>query len=221
MRRLHRIATIVVGVPLVVWTATGFAFTWFDFAAVRGAADRVEPPPLSAADVRVPLADAIARAGGGTARAVELRSVGGRATWIVDGKRIDAGDGTVGAALDRDAAAAIARAAHRARPRILDATLITDARRVLDLDVPVWRVRLDDGRGTDVFVSPSTGAIVAWRNDTWRRFDALWSLHVFGFVSRDNPAHLPLRIAGGLALLVSLTGAWILVATYARRRRLA
>ncbi|HEY1588077.1 MAG TPA: PepSY domain-containing protein, partial [Polyangia bacterium] len=199
MRRLHRIATFVVGVPLVVWTATGFAFTWFDFAAVRGAADRVEPAPFAAADVHVPLGDAIARAGG-SARAVELRAVAGRPTWIVDGKRIDAVDGTIGAALDRDAAMAIARAAHRGQPGVIDATLMTEARQASDMDLPVWRVRLDDGHGTEVFVSPSTGAIVAWRNKAWRRFDAIWSLHVFGFVSRDNPAHLPLRIAGGLAL---------------------
>ncbi|MCU1278304.1 MAG: hypothetical protein JWM53_1850, partial [bacterium] len=63
MRRLHRIATLVVGVPLVVWTMTGFAFTWFDFAAVRGADDRVQPPGLAVRDVRVPLADAVARVG--------------------------------------------------------------------------------------------------------------------------------------------------------------
>ena len=97
-------------------------------------------------------------------------------------------------------------------------TLLREARQVTDLEVPVWRVRLDDGRGTEVFVSPATGKIAAWRNNAWRRFDALWSLHVFGFVDRDNPAHLPLRIAGGLALLVSLSGAWILAAHYARRR---
>jgi PepSY-associated transmembrane protein/peptidase YpeB-like protein len=217
MRRLHRIATLVVGLPLVVWTLTGFAFTWFDFAAVRGAADRVEPPPVSAADVHVPLADAIARAGG-AAHTIELRTIAGHPSWIVDGKRIDATDGALRAALDRDAAMAIARTAHRARPRVTDATLVTDARLAPDLDMPVWRVRLDDGHDTDVFVSPSTGAVVAWRNRAWRRFDALWSLHVFGFVSRDNPAHLPLRIAGGLALLVSLSGAWLLLSSYARRR---
>ena len=100
------------------------------------------------------------------------------------------------------------------------AALITDARQESDLDMPVWRVRLGDGHGTEVFVSPATGAIVAWRNNAWRRFDALWSLHVWGFVSRDNPAHLPLRIAGGLAFFAALTGAWILVVHYARRWRL-
>src|SRR4029077_14650360 len=89
MRRLHLIATLLVGVPLVVWTVTGFAFTWFDFAAVRGAGDRVEASPLAVGDVRVSLADAVARAGG-TARTVELRDVGGRPAWIVDGKRINA-----------------------------------------------------------------------------------------------------------------------------------
>jgi hypothetical protein len=220
MRRVHRIATIVVGVPLLVWTATGFAFTWFDFTAVRGTGDRVTPAPLVAADVRVPLGDALAKVGG-AAKSIELRAVGGRPTWILDGKRIDAVDGTLGAPLDAQAATAIARAAHREQPPAANAQLLTAARQVLDLDVPVWRVRLDDGHGTEVYVSPSSGAVVAWRNNAWRRFDALWSLHVFGFVSRDNPAHLPLRIAGGLALLVAASGAWILVGSLTRRRRVA
>jgi hypothetical protein len=217
MRKLHRIATIVVGVPLLVWTATGFAFTWFDFAAVRGEDDRAPAPAVRAGEVRVGLADVLGRVGG-SARAVELRSVRGRATWIVDGKRIDAVDGTVGAALDERQAAAIAQAAHRRQPAVGAVALLTEGRQVTDVEVPVWRVRLDDGHGTDVFVSPATGKVVAWRNDAWRRFDALWSLHVFGFVNRDNPAQLPLRIAGGLALLVSLSGAWILILHYTRRR---
>ena len=220
MRRLHRIATLFVGVPLVVWTVTGFAFTWLDFTAVRGANDRVETPPLAVGHVRVSLAEAVARAGG-SARAVELRDVGGRATWIVDGRRVDAVDGSVGAPLDGAAASAIAVAAHRARPRVASVALLAEARQEPELERPVWRVRLDDGHGTDVFVSPATGAIVAWRNSAWRRFDALWSLHVWGFVSRDNPAHLPLRVAGALALLASLSGAWIVLAHLARRRRWA
>ena len=216
MRRLHRIATLVVGVPLVVWTVTGFAFTWFDFAAVRGAGDRVEAAPLAVGDVRVPLAGAVARAGG-AARAVELRDVGGRPAWIVDGKRIDAVDGRELPPLAEAGARRIAQTAHRAHPPVAAAALITSAAQVTDVDVPVWRVRLDDGHGTDVFVAPASGAIVAWRNSAWRRFDALWSLHVWGFVSRDNPAHLPLRIAGLFAVLASLTGAWILLRSYARR----
>src|SRR5262245_24505229 len=138
MRRLHRLATLAVGVPLLVWTATGFAFTWFDFGAVRGTADRVDAPPVRAADVRVSLADALGRAGG-QARSVELRAVGGRPTWIIDGKRIDAVDGTVGAPLGEAEAAAIAQAAHRARPKVASAALLTVAREAPDLDVPVWR----------------------------------------------------------------------------------
>lgn len=220
MRRLHRIATLVVGVPLVVWTVTGFAFTWFDFAAVRGAADRVDAPPLPVGDVRVSLAQAVARTGG-SARSIALGAVEGRPVWIIDGHRIDAVDGECLPPLGESDARAVARAAHRARPAVQAATLVTDTRQVPDVDLPVWRVRLDDAASTDVLVSPATGAIVGWRNSAWRRFDALWSLHVFGFVSRDHPAHLPLRIAAGLALLVSLTGAWILVDTYARRRRVA
>src|SRR5256885_723378 len=127
MRWLHRIVTVAVGVPLVVWTLTGFAFTWFDFTAVRGENDRVPAKPVRAEEVRVSVADVLGRAGG-QAREVELRSLGGRATWIVDGKRIDAADGTVGGPLDAEAVAAIAREAHRGQPAATDPTLLSEAR---------------------------------------------------------------------------------------------
>ena len=60
---------------------------------------------------------------------------------------------------------------------------------------------------------------LAWRNTHWRWFDRLWSLHVLGYIDRDSPAHVGLRILGGLALLVSLTGVALLVSTWGRRRK--
>lgn len=217
MRRLHRLATWAVGVPLLVWTFTGFAFTWFDFAALRGAGDRLPAPELTAADARVPLATALSRVGG-HAHAVALRAVEGRATWILDGRRVDAGNGALGAPLTAAEAASIARAAHRAHPKVAAVTLVRDGHQAPDLDLPVFRVQLEDGHDTRVFVSPQSGDIVAWRNRAWRRFDALWSLHVFGFISRDTPAHWPLRLAGGLALLAALSGAGLLWASVRPRR---
>jgi cobalt/nickel transport system permease protein len=83
----------------------------------------------------------------------------------------------------------------------------------------MWRVRLADAHATDVFVDPASGEVAAVRNRTWRWYDGLWSLHVLGWVKRDNPAHVPLRIFGGLALVVALSGVALLVAHWTRRLR--
>jgi hypothetical protein len=80
----------------------------------------------------------------------------------------------------------------------------------------VWRVRLADAHRTDVLIAPSTGKVLAFRNSSWRWFDRLWSLHVLGYVNRDHPSHVAMRVLAALALLAVVSGAALLVAT--RRR---
>src|SRR5262245_51834538 len=99
IRTLHRIATLIIGAQLVMWTATGFAFSWFDFERVRGAGDRAPAPVLAATEARVSIAEAVA-AGGGAAASVELRPLLGRPTYVIkhaDGTTVlvDAADGKV------------------------------------------------------------------------------------------------------------------------------
>src|SRR5437764_15026013 len=100
MRRLHRAATIVVGIQLVIWTVTGFAFTWFDFARVRATADRAGPATLDASAVQVSVKDAIARAPGRVVGA-SLRARAGKPIWqlALDGGAPFLVDATSGAAV--------------------------------------------------------------------------------------------------------------------------
>jgi hypothetical protein len=224
LRRWHRLATLVVGAQLLIWTGTGFAFTWFDFGRVRGAGDRKPPAVLPLDGVKVSPVEAAARAGG-RVTGLSLQARLGRPVWLVsrDGQDpicIDATSGQPLAAVDEAQAGQIARAAHTRTVSVTSVERLTRPQQVTDLDVPVFRVRLDDGQGTEVFVSP-TGEVVSWRNGTWRWFDRLWSLHVLGYINRDNPAHPALRVVGGLALLVSLTGVGLWISQLRRRRRLA
>jgi uncharacterized iron-regulated membrane protein len=224
LRRVHRAATLVVGAQLLIWTFTGVAFSWFDFQAVRGAGDRAPAPSLPLDEVHLGAPQAVAAArplrGARAVTAVELHARAGHPVWTIgfagaDEVVVDARDGAVLPALSDAEAAAIAVAAF-ARP-----VGVAETRRVHDppdLEGDAVRVRLDDPRATEVYVSPSTGAILSWRNRVWRAFDRLWSLHVMGWVSRDNPAHGPMRIAAALAFLAALSGAALWLATRRRRR---
>jgi hypothetical protein len=219
MRRLHRWATILVGAQILVWVTTGFAFSWFDFGAVRGTRDRAPAPRILPDAVRIAPAEAIARAGL-AATQLELVPLLDGAVYVVappagDPVMIDASTGLRRAPLSAEEAKAVARAAFVGTPAVSRAELLA---RADDLAGPVWRVRLADARATDVFVSARSGRVVAWRNDTWRWFDRLWSLHVLGWVSRDDPAHLPMRIVAALALTVAITGVALLVSTLRRRK---
>jgi len=224
VRRLHRLATLVVGAQILIWTGTGFAFSWFNFDRVRGAGDRSAPPLLHTAEARITVDEAVVRAGAtSSVRGVELRPLLGRPVYAVsvDGKEpilVDAALGTIRAPLTADEASQVAREEGKDHPAVAEVALVQSERDAPDLPVPVYRVRLADAHATEVFVAPSTGKILAWRNQHWRWFDRLWSLHVLGWVSRDNPAHVGLRVLGGLALLVALSGVAILVTSLGRRR---
>lgn len=223
LRRAHVVLTGIVGVPILVWTITGFAFTCFDFDEVRGARDRA--PAAEIGGVSVGTNEAIARArqvAGAGARVVQVRTrtLARRAVHLVeieghDPVVVDAGDATI-VRIDERTAGEIATSAFRGGAPVAETRPVSGDE---DLHDPAWRVRLGDARHTDVFVSRTTGDVVAWRNDAWRRFDTLWSIHVFGFVSRDNPAHWPLRLFASLMLAGAASGVLSWSAMLARRTR--
>jgi len=221
-RPVHVTATAIIGVQLVAWALTGFAFTLFDFRAVRGTDDRasavlLDPkllPPLLAEE----------RAGGmprdelTAVQSVHLKMLDGRAVYEVSlaGDRserlVDVSDGRV-LTIDEPRATRIATGAFRGSVHAQSATRKDDEGR------GIWVVRLDDRRSTEVAVDAATGDIAWWRNDTWRAFDTLWSIHVLGYIDRRSPAHWSLRIVGFLATVAVLSGAGLLIARLGRRLR--
>jgi hypothetical protein len=222
MRKLHRICTLLVGIQLVIWAGTGFAFSWFDFARVRGTADRSPPVPLPVEQVKLTPAEAATRAGLARVIGVELRARAGAPAYLVKGESesviVDAVSGNRLDALSQAQAEQVARAAFKGEPGPLVSDWVTAAAEAPDVTLPAWRIKLGDARRTDVFVDPKTGAVIAWRNGHWRWFDRLWSLHVIGWANRDNPAHWPMRLAGALAVLVVASGVVLLVRTLRPRR---
>jgi uncharacterized iron-regulated membrane protein len=76
--------------------------------------------------------------------------------------------------------------------------------------LPVWQVTFNDPEGLRVYVSPTTGKVVARRNNTWRVYDFLWSLHIMDYREHEDFNH-PLLIAFAAGLLVlTLTGVVLL-----------
>ncbi|WP_394825077.1 PepSY domain-containing protein [Pendulispora albinea] len=222
VRKIHLTATAILGVQLVAWAVTGFAFTLFDFRAVRGTDDRA-PAAVLPREVLPPLLGED-RGRGWTAeerasiQSVHLTMLAGRPVYAVAfagerGERlVDAVDGQR-LTIDEPLAARIATGAFRGTARALGATRRDDEGR------DVWIVRLDDRRATEVAVDAATGEIAWWRNDVWRAFDTLWSIHVLGYVDRRSPAHWPLRVVGLLASVAALSGAGLLLARLALRLR--
>jgi uncharacterized iron-regulated membrane protein len=224
VRKVHLIMTAIVGAQLVVWTSTGLAFTLFDFTVVHGDADRARDTAVTLPPEPVPIGHAIARARtarptAGAVQSVELTMLDGRPIYVASFASgpealVDAASGDV-VAIDAKAAVRVARRAF-ARP--------VASRAVESRDVDGRRafvVTLDDERATEVTVDGVTGKVSAWQNRAWRTFDALWSLHVVGYIDRKSPANWPLRIVAFVAFAAALSGAGLLGVRAGRRWRRA
>ncbi len=224
LRNGHLWLTVVIGIPILVWSVTGFLFSFTDFDSVHGDADRALPEDASEARGDVAVAIARARSTSPGARVVQVRTrvLLGRVVHVVElapphGPVVVDDEGALRADVSADEAQRIAIAAYRGNVLANGADVVASHADAPNVPRPAYRVRLADPHHTDVFVSRSTGEIVAWRNDSWRAFDRLWSLHVLGFVSRSSPAHWPMRVVATLAALAAATGVALLFASLARR----
>jgi hypothetical protein len=214
---LHRWLAALAFAQLALWTATGLFFALAPIDRVRGE-DVVQPVHERVDWLRVVLPPPVEGA-----TALTLRLVDGRPAWIVRGRDVAAGfDAASGAALtvDADAAARIARSDQKGQPRARSVERIEEAPiEYRGKPVPAWRIELDDGRGTRIYVDARTGEITARRNALWRVFDFMWSLHIMDYGARESFNHPLLVGFAALGLLTVLSGALVWGARIAKRRR--
>lgn len=219
---LHRWLSLAALAQLLVWTSSGLFFAVTPIARVRGE-DRVvarPPAPIPWEQVgRLP-AEALAGAEEATVRVVDGRTI---VVARGPGERRFAVDAATGRAVAFDAAAAerIARADQAGSPRALAvAEIRTAPLEYRGGEVPAWRVDLDDGRSTRVYVDAATGAVAARRNGLWRAYDFLWALHIMDYGGHEdfNSVWLVLFAALGLATALSGTALWVLRAARRARR---
>lgn len=205
----------VVGVPIVMWLATGLLMVSRPIEEVRGEHLRREVPtaPLVIAGSAIAAPDA-----GLKEMSVQMQD--GRAVAILttlEGavSRVDFATGAPLPALGADDARALVAEQIVGGDRAAGVRLFPADRTPIDFRRPlaVWQVQLADG--TNVYVGRDTGAIEAVRTRWWRAFDIAWGLHIMDLSEREDTSH-PLLIA--LAAL-SLTGAVIGCVLIFRRRR--
>jgi len=205
----------VVGLPVLIWTVSGFYMVLKPIEEVRGNHLRIDAP----AQALVIAGSAIAAP---EAQVKEMRAFmqDGRAVALIttldgDSYRVDLNSGARIAPLSaQEAAQLVARrikgGERQASVRFFAADKVPfDFRR----KVPVWQVALDDG--THVYVGRDSGEIEAVRTRWWRGFDFMWGLHILDPVGREDTSH-PLLIAfAALSALGALLGCILLF----RRRR--
>ena len=212
MARWHIWFGWLVGVPLLLWTASGLFMAARPLAEVRGEALRNAPAALTTAGLVVPRTAALHK--------LTLTDQAGRAMWIAQGAdgtmaRYDAHSGAAMGRLREAEARAIAIAARVKPPAVAALKAFPANAPPLDLRVarPSWQARFADG--VHVYVDAETGDVLALRTNQWRIYDFMWGLHIMDLQGREN-SHHPLLIGfASLALGTVLIGVVLMF----RRRR--
>lgn len=221
IQRVHLWTGLVLGVQVLLWMASGVVMSWLPLSLVRGETNAyvVNAQPLDPMTYASP-GGVIAQTEGATS--VELKRLLDRVVYVAEGERgaalYDASSGERLSPLGEGFARRIARQDFIGDGEIVRASLISFPPQEYRSETPVWRVDFDDRLHTRIYVSPSTGAVKARRNDAWRFYDFFWMLHIMDYGERENFNNWFIRIAAAAGFVFALSGMMIVVLRLRRGR---
>jgi hypothetical protein len=223
-RRLHKWLALLVGVQLVIWAVSGFYMVAVHIDIIHGdmLVQPVEAPLAGGLDQVLSPADILSARP--DAHSLNLFMRGQRPVYLVASEQgdavLDARSGEPLPALTGDEAAAIARRYFSGDAPVRSTTLVErdPPSEIAPFPLPLWRVDFDDRWGTSFYIAPDSGRFVTRRHTLWRVFDFLWMLHIMDYEAREDINNSLLRILSSLALLLGLTGSWLVYLRFAAGR---
>ncbi|MCP4895750.1 MAG: peptidase M4 [bacterium] len=233
-RTIHRYLGLIIGIQLLLWTASGFFFSLNPIEKVRGESEMSHSGSLKTTwGIQSP--EIALKQLEDIDPGVEILSVmlrphlddqvyeisyrdGEEARWALADPRT----GLLRDPLSRGEAVELARKDFLKPAMITEVELLS----VVEQDseyrgrpLPAYRVSFDHPLGTRVYVSVDRGLVTARRNDRWRWFDLMWMFHIMDFDSRDDFNTILLQLVSGLGLVTVLSGFVLAGVTSPRLRR--
>ncbi|MCL7715231.1 PepSY domain-containing protein [Stenotrophomonas mori] len=221
-RRAHKWIGLVIGVQALLWMLSGVYMTVVPLDVIHGDhLAHVHGTPLPPRAGRVDADALLARYP--QLQSFRLKHVLEREVYEVrlDGARflVDAGSGERVPRLDRDAAVALARSLYQGTGTVTHAEWITRApAEVKTRPLPMWAVHFDDRGRSTLYLSPDSGELLARRHSLWRWFDFVWMFHIMDYENRTDVNNALLRVASLLGLGFALSGIWLLLYSFGKRR---
>ncbi|SDJ96752.1 NADH:ubiquinone reductase (Na(+)-transporting) subunit F [Microbulbifer yueqingensis] len=223
IKTAHKWLSLVIGLQLALWLASGLAFALLDSSVVSGRhlAERQPAQAIAPQQSLLSHAEIARRHTGGEIFSIRLQPGLDRPVYRLEtAEGIELRDAGSGNALVIDAAAAAAIAA---RDYAGDDSLIGEPVMLESATMEtrghsgaIWRVDAADEFGTTLYVSARDGQVLERRNDTWRLFDIFWMLHIMDYTERQD-FNNPFVIAFGIgALLMSISGCLLLFSSFSR-----
>ena len=212
----------LIGVPLILWTASGLFMVARPIEEVRGNHLRAEQQKIA-----MPFENIVMFADKGeTVTGAQLIAQGSSMVWIVnyDGGQIaryDAATGKPMPRVDQGTAQIAAEETYLPEEPVQSVRYFAADNAPFDLrrEKASWQVHFADG--TNIYVDALTGETIAVRTQFWRAFDFMWGLHIMDLQTREDTSHPILIGSAALALFGSILGFIMLFTRRKKRRRAA
>ena len=220
-RRTHKWIAWIVGLQALLWMASGLYMTAVPIETIHG--DHLGMPDATFVDPRglVEPASLAARYPGMTAFRLK-RQLGTEVYEIHLSGTVALVDARSGKALgvpDEARIRALASAYYTGIAPIATVERLTQSpQEVSNRPAPLWRVEFADRNETTLYVSATTGDLLARRHDLWRWFDIFWMLHIMDYDERSDANNALLQVASLLGLVFAITGVWLLFYSFKRSR---
>jgi hypothetical protein len=219
----HRWLGLALGVQVLLWMASGAFMSLVDMDRVRGGGTRA-PNLAPALDARTYFPPGGIIASMDDVESITLKWWNGRVVYLVSAGGaeglFDAETGDALYPLGETIVRDIASKSYLGEGRIVRASLLDRAPVDWRGELPVWRVDISDKARTRIYISPSSGEVLANRNRLWRAYDFFWMLHIMDYEGRSNYSNPLLRLFSACSVLFALTGI-VLVATRLQTGRYA
>ncbi len=221
-RKTHKWLGLFIGAQVVVWSLSGLYMTVIHIDMIHGDHLVRNPPPvpIEAALMGDPLRLAAAHG----ADQVRLARVRERPAYVLTRAHgevvVDAMSGIALPPPSEAEVRAIATNIYMGEEAIASARLITRVPgEIRGRKAPLWRVEFDQWNQPTLYLSPTTGELIARRHELWRIFDFVWMLHIMDYDERENVNNPLLRGFTWGAVLMALSGLWLLFHAFPRRKR--
>jgi len=221
-RKTHKWLGLFIGLQVVIWSLSGLYMTVVHIDTIHGD-HLIRPRPAASVDasgLRDPLSVAAAN---GTEN-FRLAWVRNRPAYVLKTgtgeKVIDATTGNLIAHLTEAEIRTIAKATYTGSEAIASAALITEIPgEIRGRKPPLWRVEFDHWNQPTLYFSPTTGELLTRRHELWRVFDFVWMLHIMDYDERENINNPLLRTFTWGAVLMALSGIWLLFYSFHRNKK--
>ena len=223
VRRTHKWLAVIVGAQVVLWTLTGFYMVVVHIDYIHGD-HLVRPAAAQSFELRQLVSPPEVISQNGRASELKLQRLLDRPVWRVESAGgpylVDGASGRKLPPLSEAQVREVARRLFNGNNRIVASRLLSKAPlEVQTRKPPLWQVEFEGWNRPTFYISAATGELLSRRHALWRVFDFAWMLHIMDYEERSNVNNPLLRVATWSAVIMALSGGWLLLWSFPRRKR--